>query len=99
MFKHYISQMQIYIELFKHRTFILLFFVFDDSRLHVFQFAPTDADIRTDRRRRPYRPTQTSAPTDADIRIDRRRHPYRPTRMVCGELLTCRKRLYMINVL
>ncbi|WP_418939461.1 hypothetical protein [Leyella stercorea] len=28
--------------------------------------APTDADIRTDRRRRPHRPTQTSAPTDAD---------------------------------
>ena len=43
--------------------------------------APTDADIRTDRRRHPYRPTQTSAPTDADIRIDRRGHPYRPTRM------------------
>ncbi len=34
--------------------------------------APTDADIRTDRRRHPYRPTQTSAPTDADICIDRR---------------------------
>ena len=43
--------------------------------------APTDADIRTDRRRHPHRPTQTSVPTDADIRIDRRRHPYRPTRM------------------
>ena len=43
--------------------------------------APTDADIRTDRRRHPCRPTQTSAPTDADIRIDRRGHPYRPTRM------------------
>ena len=38
--------------------------------------APTDADIRTDRRRHPYRPTQTSAPTDADIRIDRRRCYY-----------------------
>ena len=37
--------------------------------------------IRTDRRRHPHRPTQTSAPTDADIRIDRRRHPHRPTRM------------------
>ncbi|WP_278697461.1 hypothetical protein [Leyella stercorea] len=37
-----------------------------------FQFAPTDADIRTDRRRHPYRPTQTSASTDADVRIDRR---------------------------
>ncbi|WP_216589898.1 hypothetical protein, partial [Leyella stercorea] len=35
--------------------------------------------IRTDRRRHPHRPTQTSAPTDADIRIDRRRHPHRPT--------------------
>ena len=33
--------------------------------------APTDADIRTDRRRHPYRPTQTSAPTDADICTDR----------------------------
>ncbi|WP_455513184.1 hypothetical protein [Leyella stercorea] len=43
--------------------------------------APTDADIRTDRRRHPHRPTQTSASTDADIRTDRRRHPYRPTRM------------------
>ncbi|WP_418788136.1 hypothetical protein [Leyella stercorea] len=40
---------------------------------------PTDADIRTDRRRHPHRPTQTSASTDADIRIDRRRHPHRPT--------------------
>ena len=38
-----------------------------------FQSAPTDADVRTDRRRHPHRPTQTSAPTDADIRIDRRR--------------------------
>ena len=34
--------------------------------------APTDADIRTDRRRHPHRPTQTSAPTDADVRTDRR---------------------------
>ena len=33
--------------------------------------APTDADIRTDRRRHPHRPTQTSAPTGADIRTDR----------------------------
>ena len=78
---------------------LLYFFVFYDSRLRVFQSAPTDADIRTDRRRHPHRPTHTSAPTDADVRIDRRRHPHRPTRMVCGELLTCRKRLYMINVL
>ncbi|WP_288611056.1 hypothetical protein [Leyella stercorea] len=31
--------------------------------------APTDADIRTDRRRHPYRPTQTSASTDADAII------------------------------
>ncbi|WP_302292657.1 hypothetical protein [Leyella stercorea] len=43
--------------------------------------APTDADIRTDRRRHPHRPTQTSASTDADIRTDRRGHPHRPTRM------------------
>ena len=28
--------------------------------------APTDADIRIDRRRHPHRPMQTSAPTDAD---------------------------------
>ncbi|WP_302402979.1 hypothetical protein [Leyella stercorea] len=28
--------------------------------------APTDADIRTDRRRHPHRPTQTSVSTDAD---------------------------------
>ncbi|WP_418937280.1 hypothetical protein [Leyella stercorea] len=28
--------------------------------------APTDADVRTDRRRCPHRPTQMSAPTDAD---------------------------------
>ncbi|WP_278680634.1 hypothetical protein [Leyella stercorea] len=28
--------------------------------------APTDADIRIDRRRHPHRPTQTSASTDAD---------------------------------
>ena len=34
--------------------------------------APTDADVRTDRRRHPHRPTQTSVSTDADIRIDRR---------------------------
>ena len=39
---------------------------------------PTDADIRTDRRRHPHRPTQTSAPTDTDIRTDRYRHPHRP---------------------
>ena len=78
---------------------LLYFFVFYDSRLRVFQSAPTDADVRIDRRRCPYRPTQTSVSTDADIRTDRRRRPHRPTRMVCGELLTCRKRLYMINVL
>ncbi|WP_419515125.1 hypothetical protein [Leyella stercorea] len=47
--------------------------MFYDSRLRVFQFASTDADIRTDRRRHPYRPTQTSVSTDADIRTDRRR--------------------------
>ncbi|WP_440333859.1 hypothetical protein [Leyella stercorea] len=34
--------------------------------------APTDADVRTDRRRCPHRPTQMSAPTDADVRTDRR---------------------------
>ena len=99
MFKHYISRMQIYIYNYVNIKLLLYFFVFYDSRLRVFQFVSTDADIRTDRRRHPHRPTQTSAPTDADIRIDRRRRPHRPTRMVCGELLTCRKRLYMINVL
>ena len=35
--------------------------------------APTDTDIRTDRRRHPQRPTRASVSTDADIRIDRRR--------------------------
>uniref|UniRef100_UPI003FD71F1C hypothetical protein n=1 Tax=Leyella stercorea TaxID=363265 RepID=UPI003FD71F1C len=35
--------------------------------------------VRTDRRRHPHRPTQTSASTDADIRTDRRRRPHRPT--------------------
>ncbi|WP_302427302.1 hypothetical protein [Leyella stercorea] len=48
--------------------------------------APTDADIRIDRRRHPHRPTQTSVSTDADIRIDRRGHPHRPTRMLYGVL-------------
>ncbi|WP_281531398.1 hypothetical protein [Leyella stercorea] len=43
--------------------------------------APTDADIRTDRRRHPHRPTQTSASTDADIRTDRCRRPHQPMRM------------------
>ncbi|WP_443876477.1 hypothetical protein [Leyella stercorea] len=38
--------------------------------------------IRVDRRRCPYRPTQTSVSTDADVRIDRRRRPYRPTQML-----------------
>ncbi|WP_418288636.1 hypothetical protein [Leyella stercorea] len=37
--------------------------------------ASTDADVRNDRRRHPYRPTQTSVSTDADVRNDRRRHP------------------------
>ncbi|WP_303239048.1 hypothetical protein [Leyella stercorea] len=50
----------------------MYFFVFYDSRLRVFQFVSTDADIRIDRRRRPYRPTQTSVSTDADICTDRR---------------------------
>ena len=44
--------------------------------------ASTDAEIRTDRRRHPHRPMQTSATTDADIRTDRRRHPYRPMQML-----------------
>ncbi|WP_281531817.1 hypothetical protein [Leyella stercorea] len=35
-------------------------------------YAPTDADVRTDRRRCPHRPTQMSASTDADVRTDRR---------------------------
>ena len=61
---------------------LFYFFVFYDSRLRVFQFVSTDADIRTDRRRHPHRPTQTSAPTDADIRTDRRGCSYRPTQML-----------------
>ena len=40
--------------------------------------APTDADIRIDRRRHPHRPTQTSVSTDADIRTNR-----------CGWLFFC----------
>ena len=98
MFKHTLVRCK-YIYNYVNIKLLLYFFVFYDSRLRVFQFVSTDADIRTDRRRHPHRPTQTSVSTDADIRIDRRRHPYRPTQMVCGELLTCRKRLYMINVL
>ncbi|WP_417099459.1 hypothetical protein [Leyella stercorea] len=47
------------------------------ANLTLFRCAPTGADIRTDRRRHPHRPAQTSAPTDADIRIGRRRHPHR----------------------
>ncbi|WP_278816274.1 hypothetical protein [Leyella stercorea] len=43
--------------------------------------APTDADVCTDRRRCPHRPTQMSAPTDADVCTDRRRCLHRPTRM------------------
>ncbi|WP_278927670.1 hypothetical protein [Leyella stercorea] len=34
--------------------------------------APTDADVCTDRRRCPHRPTQMSVSTDADVRTDRR---------------------------
>ncbi|WP_278908770.1 hypothetical protein [Leyella stercorea] len=49
--------------------------------------APTDAAIRTDRRRCPHRPTQTSAPTDADVRTDRRRHPHRPMHAIRGATL------------
>ncbi|WP_418937205.1 hypothetical protein [Leyella stercorea] len=37
--------------------------------------------VRIDRRRRPHRPTQTSASTGADVRIDRRRCPHRPAQM------------------
>ncbi|WP_419520840.1 hypothetical protein [Leyella stercorea] len=43
--------------------------------------ASTGADVRIDRRRCPYRPTQMSVSTDADVRIDRRRCPHRPTQM------------------
>ncbi|WP_216589871.1 hypothetical protein, partial [Leyella stercorea] len=49
-------------------------------------FAPTDADIRTDRRRCPHRPAQMSVSTDADVRIDRRGCSYRPTRMIKIEI-------------
>ena len=35
-------------------------------------FVSTDADVRIDRRRCPYRPTQMPASTDADLRSDRR---------------------------
>ena len=78
MFKHTLVGCK-YIYNYVNIELLLYFFVFYDSRLRVFQSAPTDADVRTDRRRRPYRPAQTSVSTDADIRTDRRRHPYRPT--------------------
>ena len=80
MFKHYISQMQIYI--YNYVNIELLFYFFCVLRLKTMCFfsphrptqtsAPTDADIRTDRRRHPHRPTQTSVSTDADVRTDRR---------------------------
>ena len=76
MFKHTLVRCK-YIYNYVNIKLLLYFFVFYNSRLRVFQ----------------------SAPTGADVRIDRRGCSYRPTRMVCGELLTCRKRLYMINVL
>lgn len=44
MFKHYISRMQIYIYNYVNIKLLLYFFVFYDSRLRVFQSAPTDAD-------------------------------------------------------
>ena len=50
MFKHYISQMQIYIYNYVNIEILFYFFVFYDSRLRVFQSAPTDADARIDRR-------------------------------------------------
>ena len=65
MFKHYISQMQIYI--YNYVNIKLLFYFFCVLRLKITCFS-----VRTDRRRRPYRPTQTSVSTDADARIDRR---------------------------
>ena len=46
--------------------------MYNDHCIMFLPSAPTDADIRTDRRRHPHRPAQTSASTDADIRIDRR---------------------------
>ena len=49
--------------------------------------------FRTDRRRHPHRPTQTSAPTDADIRIDRRRHLHRPMRMLQVAMCFCQSSL------
>ncbi|WP_278864261.1 hypothetical protein [Leyella stercorea] len=45
-------------------------------------YAPTDADIRIDRRRHTHRPTRTYASTDADIRTDRRRRAHRPMRHI-----------------
>ncbi|WP_440334548.1 hypothetical protein [Leyella stercorea] len=59
------------------------------ANLTLFRCAPTDADIRTDRRRHPHRSTQTSASVDADIRIGRRRHPHRSTQME-NAMLQCR---------
>ncbi|WP_440333024.1 hypothetical protein [Leyella stercorea] len=42
--------------------------------------APTDADVCTDRRGCPHRPTRMSALTDADVRTDRRGCLHRPMR-------------------
>ena len=56
MFKHTLVRCK-YIYNYVNIKLLLYFFVFYDSRLRVFQFAPTDADVRTDRRRHPHRPT------------------------------------------
>ncbi|WP_302555135.1 hypothetical protein [Leyella stercorea] len=42
--------------------------------------APTDADVRIDRRGCPHRPTRMSAPTDADVCTDRCGCLHRPMR-------------------
>ncbi|WP_278910942.1 hypothetical protein [Leyella stercorea] len=44
-------------------------------------FAPTDADVCTDRRGCLHRPTRMSASTDADVCTDRRGCLHRPTQM------------------
>ena len=44
--------------------------MYNDHCIRFLPSAPTDADIRTDRRSHPHRPTQPSAPTDADVRTD-----------------------------
>ena len=46
----------------------MFMFVVEHLRRPTRMSVSTDADVRIDRRRRPYRPTQMSVSTDADAR-------------------------------